>query len=74
MRLSAVAMYRAGLDPDRPEAYFTRIAAPEATPAAVDVALREGPFGRCVFESDNDVVDHQVVAIEYDNGVTVSLR
>jgi predicted dehydrogenase len=69
---SAVAMYHAGLDPDRPESYFTRIAAPEATPAAVDVALREGPFGRCVFASDNDVVDHQVVALEYVNGVTAS--
>jgi len=35
-------------------------------------ALREGPHGRCVFRSDNDVVDHQTIHIEYENEVTVS--
>lgn len=69
---SAVQMYARGLAGSAPEAYFTRIIAPEATPAAVDAALRDGPFGRCVWRTDNDVVDHQVVNLEYAGGVTAS--
>lgn len=36
-------------------------------------ALAEGPYGKCVYHCENNVVDHQIVNMEYENGVTASL-
>jgi predicted dehydrogenase len=34
--------------------------------------LRTSPYGRCVWRTDNDVVDHQVVLMNFDGGITAT--
>ncbi|MBQ7771067.1 MAG: gfo/Idh/MocA family oxidoreductase, partial [Clostridia bacterium] len=36
-------------------------------------AIREGDYGRCVYHSDNDVVDHQITEMVFENGVKAVL-
>ncbi|MET8307816.1 Gfo/Idh/MocA family oxidoreductase [Micromonospora sp. NPDC005173] len=59
-------------DPDRrvwPLSVLTR----DLTPAGVTEALRNGPYGRCVFTGGNDVADHQSVTISFAGGATATL-
>ena len=45
---------------------------PDQSYEARKKALEEGPYGKCVFHNDNDVVDHQVASLLFENGTTVA--
>ena len=41
-----------------------------ATPDEIAAWLRTSPWGRCVYRCDNDAVDRQVLAMEFEDGIT----
>ena len=49
-----------------------QVLTPDQSEAGLLRALREGPYGRCVYRCDNDVCDHQTSAIEFEDGVTAA--
>lgn len=51
---------------------FRRVLTANPTEENLIQALRDGPYGRCVYRCDNDVVDHQVVNFQFAHRQTVS--
>ena len=49
------------------------ILAQEPTEEKIRAAIETGPYGRCVYACDNDVVDSQIVNMEMENGVLCQL-
>lgn len=45
----------------------------EPTVETVRRAIEKGPYGRCVYRCDNNVVDHQVVILEMEDSSTADL-
>ncbi|MBQ7346594.1 MAG: Gfo/Idh/MocA family oxidoreductase [Clostridia bacterium] len=58
---------------DKKNAWFRTTATQKITPTDEDVekALCTTQYGKCIYKCDNDVVDHQVVNLEFEGGATV---
>lgn len=64
---SAMKMY---IQP--PEHPWARYMTDDLSQQGILKAIKEGPFGRCVYRCDNNVVDHQIVNMEFANGANAS--
>jgi predicted dehydrogenase len=49
------------------------VVAVDPTPENILDALKHGPYGRCVYRCDNDVVDHQSVLMQFEGPLSVTL-
>lgn len=68
---NAVKFYLEQLEEDGND-WPQNVVAFEPTKEKLLTALRDGPYGRCVYHCDNNVVDHQVVNLELEDGLTVN--
>ncbi|MEZ4733315.1 MAG: Gfo/Idh/MocA family oxidoreductase [Caldilineaceae bacterium] len=60
-------------NPDYPDQWPFSVLTPDLSYAGRLDALQNGPYGRCVYRCDNDVVDHQVISMELESGASVAL-
>lgn len=67
---NAVKLY---LD-DKENLWFRTTCTGQARPTddMVEQVLHTGPYGRCVFHCNNDVVDHQTVNLQFEGGITAA--
>ena len=49
------------------------VVASNPTPENIHDAIRRGPYGRCVYHCDNNVVDHQAVLMRYEGDISATL-
>jgi predicted dehydrogenase len=55
------------------EGWPTSVVTGDPSPPGRMEALARGPYGRCVYRTDNDVADHQVAVLEFANDVRGTL-
>ena len=65
---SAIKLY---VQTDR-EHWPAAVISPDHSLEAHMQAVRTGPYGRCVWHCGNDVVDHQVVLLQFEGGITAT--
>ncbi|MFQ3548179.1 MAG: Gfo/Idh/MocA family oxidoreductase [Armatimonadota bacterium] len=68
---SALKMYLRGKE-DNLNQWPISVLTPIPTVESVSKALEKGPYGRCVYACDNDVVDKQIVNLEFEDGAEAS--
>ncbi len=61
------------MSPDAPDFWPFNVISPDVSRAGRQQAIATGPYGRCVYRCDNDVVDHQTVLMELASGASVTL-
>ncbi|MCK5799003.1 MAG: gfo/Idh/MocA family oxidoreductase, partial [Deltaproteobacteria bacterium] len=61
------------LDPAWPDVWPINVITDDLTRAGRQSALARGPWGRCVYRCDNDVVDHQQVTLDIEDGGVATL-
>ena len=52
---------------------FNVLTTPPITEEKLFEAIANGPYGRCVYDCDNNVVDHQLTTMTFENGVKATL-
>lgn len=52
---------------------FNIMAQAPLTEEKIMASLKKGPYGRCAYRCDNDVVDHQLTTMTFENGVKATL-
>jgi predicted dehydrogenase len=57
---------------ENPRSFMVSAVTLTPTPEGVMRALETGPYGRCVYRCDNDVVDHQAVVLQFSSGLAAS--
>ncbi len=62
-----------GIDLEQPNVWPFTVLSPDLSREGRLRALQTGPYGRCVYRCDNDVVDHQVVTMELESGASAVL-
>jgi predicted dehydrogenase len=69
-----IAEAQAGnFDFESPNVWPFTVLSPDVSRASRLDAIEHGPYGRCVYRCDNDVVDHQMVTMELESGTSVVL-